>query len=119
MRGRPNLAVLAAVCFLFGISCALNPQPEPPFSSGSSSEGSPQNPNGGLDLASDAGVAIPGVRNTADGGVNGRDSSIMSDASNGNVGSVEAGATEDGAADAAPESSSAADATQEGATTAD
>ncbi len=119
MPGRPNLAVLAAVCFLFGASCALNPQPEPPFST--SAPGNPQegSTGRGSDLAVDGGASDPAVHDTADGGVNGSDSSIMSDTSN--VGS-EAGATEDGAADAAVESSSSdagADATPEGTTAAD
>jgi len=118
MRGRTNWVVLAAVCLLFGVSCFLNPQPEPPQPEaprGPHNEGDPQNSgNGGLHLTADAGAAIPAVVDTADAGANAGDSAIQSDTS----ASGEAGAAEDAAVDSSS-SDAAPDAMPEGTTTAD
>jgi len=117
MRGRKILAVFSAFGLFWGLSCALNPQPEPPVAleNGSTGTGSPQ--NGGV-ISADGGVAGPNPDYSVEAGAKEQDSSTSSDSS----------AADGGASDGGPEGgdeggdSSAdtrSDAPEEGPTTVD
>jgi len=95
MRGRKIQAVFLAFSLLVGLSCALNPQPEPPgaFENGTDVPGSSQ-AGGGIPIVSADAAVIADPNGNADASVGSskQDSSTSSDSS-----------ADGGTSDAAPE----------------
>jgi hypothetical protein len=131
MRARKILAVFSAVGLLWGVSCALNPQPEPPITGLGGRNNDDGTTTGGpvVSMGSDGGLNVPATGDNADGATERQDSSITSDGSSADGGSPddrteagnaeEAGAEEAGEAGAESSSDGGADALEEGTTTAD
>jgi hypothetical protein len=123
MLGRKILTGFCIVGLLVGLSCSLNPQPEPPGTFSNDQSGNPATGGGVPAVSQDGGVGGPGAIDIAEGGereagAEGQDSSIASDGSMADGGSVDAASDATGA-EAESSADAGADVTEEGATTAD
>jgi hypothetical protein len=121
MLGRKILQSFSALGLLLGVSCALNPQPEPPGGPLGNDNTSGTTTGGGVpgvSIDSDAGAQGSGPNDNTEAGAELQDSSISSDGSGPETGPADASSDAD---DAAAESSAdaGADAPPEGATTVD
>jgi hypothetical protein len=121
MRVRKILQGFSTLALSLGLSCTLNPQPEPPLqglSRGSNDSPGPGSGGAIITTPEDAGVVVPKVSDGADASAELPDSSSTSDGSGGDAGAIEA-ETEGGNEDAITTVDTGGDAIEEPTTTAD